>query len=47
MKRAHYAVLVIIAVLALTSLLLVSSALAGAKSGGKKWGARATASVVA
>ena len=47
MKRAHYAVLVILAVLVLTSLLLVSSSLAGAKSAGKKWGARATAFVVA
>jgi hypothetical protein len=34
-------------VLILTSLLLVSSAVAGAKGGGKKWGAGATASLVA
>ena len=47
MKRTRYALLVVIAVAILATLLLVSSALAGAKGGGKKWGAGATPSVVA
>jgi hypothetical protein len=38
MKRSPYTLL-IIAVLVLASLLLVSSAIAGAKGSGKKWGA--------
>ena len=38
MKRSPYTLL-LIAVLVFVSLLLVSSAVAGAKGGGKKWGA--------
>jgi hypothetical protein len=46
MKRAHYALLLLVAALMLASLLLVSSAFGGAKGSGKKWGAGATPSVV-
>jgi hypothetical protein len=40
MKRSPHTLL-IIAVLVFVSLLLVSSAVAGARGGGKKWGASA------